>query len=50
MAFFTCGQLKKIKKKMSNQRHILDFVELDGGGGFFGRKKITRTKSEPKIL
>jgi len=30
MAFFTCGQLKK----MSNQRHVLDYAELDGGGGF----------------
>jgi len=25
-----------IKKKMPNQRHVSEFAELDGGGGYFG--------------
>jgi len=36
MFFFTCDQLKKIKKP--TQRHISESAELDGGGGF-SRKK-----------
>jgi len=30
--FFTHGQLKK----MPNQRHVSEFAELDGGGGYSG--------------
>jgi len=40
---FTRGQLKK----MSNQRHVSEFAELDGG---ILEKKITRMQIKPKIL
>jgi len=36
-------------KKMSNQCHMLDSTELDGGGGILKRKKIVRTESKPKM-
>jgi len=41
---------KKFKKKMSNQRYILDSAELDEGGGFPKKNIFTRTESRPKIL
>ena len=45
---FTCGHLKKYKK-MPNQRHVLHFAELDGGGGIL-EKKFTRTSATYYIL
>jgi len=40
--FFIRGQLKKVKneEKKSNQRHVSEFAELDGGGGYSGKKKL----------
>jgi len=35
--FCTHGQLKN-KKKMSNQCHVCEFAELDGGGGIMEKK------------
>jgi len=39
--FCTRGQLKK----KSNQRHICEFTELDGGGGYFEKIKLRGCKS-----
>jgi len=35
---------------MPNQRHVSEFAELDGGGGYSGKKKFTRMQIKPKIL
>jgi len=35
---------------MPTQRHISESAKLDGGGGFSGKKKFTRTETKPKIL
>jgi len=38
------------KKKMPSQRHIDEFGELDGGGGYFGKKIfLQRYKSNRKF-
>jgi len=37
-------------KKMSNQRHVSKFAELDGGGVFSGKKSFTRIQIKSKIL
>jgi len=37
-------------KKMSNQRHVSEFSELDGGGVYCGKKNFTRMQIKPKIL
>jgi len=39
-----------IKKKVPNQRHVCKFAELDGGGGYSGKKIFTRMQIKPKFL
>ena len=46
---FTCGHLKKYKK-MPNQRHVLHFAELDGGGGYSRKKNLRGRKLNRKFL
>ena len=48
--FFTRVQLKKTKKekKMSNERHVSEFAELDGGGGYSGKKKLYEDANQTK--
>ena len=45
--FFEVANQKKIKiiKKISSQRHIDEFGELDGRAGYFEKKKLQKCKS-----